>query len=269
MADYGERAGLAFRAAGLVIPPEAISFRVSFSETTHGLVEQETNPLPRLETDEQHRDGNRMRDSGPQGLARAAVSAAASEEAEQRGAPRVTVLIRAAKLICDEREFLCVVRDASESGISVRLFHPLPPVDSIVLEMPNGERHRLEAVWLEDAKAGFRFVDPLDFARFIENKSEYSKRSMRVNVRLDAVVRAVGRDLPVEVQNISQQGAQIRADGRLAIDEKLQLSGASMPAIEAKVRWRKDGVYGLVFEDTFQLGDLARFVARAQLGSLD
>ncbi len=45
---------------------------------------------------------------------------------EQRGAPRYTSLIRAAKLVCGQGEFVCVIRDVSATGVSLRTFHRLP-----------------------------------------------------------------------------------------------------------------------------------------------
>jgi len=41
--------------------------------------------------------------------------------AELRAAPRFTLLIRAAKLIADGREFLCIIRDASATGLKPKL----------------------------------------------------------------------------------------------------------------------------------------------------
>ena len=38
---------------------------------------------------------------------------------DQRGAPRYTSLIRAAKLVCGQGEFVCVIRDVSSTGVSV------------------------------------------------------------------------------------------------------------------------------------------------------
>ena len=40
--------------------------------------------------------------------------------ADQRAAPRFTLLIRAAKLVSAQGEFVCVIRDVSETGVSVR-----------------------------------------------------------------------------------------------------------------------------------------------------
>lgn len=45
---------------------------------------------------------------------------------DHRAAPRFTLLLRMAKLVCGPAEFLCIVRDVSETGASVKLFHPLP-----------------------------------------------------------------------------------------------------------------------------------------------
>jgi hypothetical protein len=38
--------------------------------------------------------------------------------------------------------------------------------------------------------------------------------------------------------------------------------------VRAKIRWRRDQRYGLVFEDTFTLGDFARMAAWLQAPAL-
>ena len=50
--------------------------------------------------------------------------------ADLRGAPRFALLLRVAKLVVNGRERFCVIRDASATGLKVRLFAPLPhPAD--------------------------------------------------------------------------------------------------------------------------------------------
>ena len=44
---------------------------------------------------------------------------ASSTGPEQRAAPRFISLIRAAKLVCGQGEFVCVIRDVSATGVSV------------------------------------------------------------------------------------------------------------------------------------------------------
>lgn len=208
-----------------------------------------------------------MHESVPQRMTAETAADSASAEGDFRAAPRVAVLIRAAKLISDQGEFLCVIRDASGTGISVRLFHPLPQMDGVTLEIPNGDKHRLETVWCDDDKAGFRFVDEVDFERLIANKGEFSKRAMRVNVHMDARIKHLGGKIDVEILNISQQGAQIATPERLALDQRVRLEGPGLPEIVAKVRWRRAGSYGLAFENIFQLAEMACIVANVQLAA--
>ncbi|AKH43180.1 PilZ domain protein [Croceibacterium atlanticum] len=158
-----------------------------------------------------------------------------------------------------------MVRDASESGVSVRLFHPLPQNCELTLEMANGDRHRLDRVWEEDDRAGFRFRDEIDIERIVENPSKYHKRAVRVNLELPVDVRCAGRVVKARMHNISQQGALISSPEHFSIDQRLRLEARGLPDIEAKVRWRRDSEYGLVFEDTFQFGDLARIAGSLQL----
>lgn len=73
-------------------------------------------------------------------------TAASPTGAELRAAPRFTLLIRAAKLIVDGSEFLCILRDASATGVKIRLFTPIPEHKSLAIELGTGERHEARLV---------------------------------------------------------------------------------------------------------------------------
>lgn len=192
-----------------------------------------------------------------------------SPYADQRGAVRHTLLIRAAKLIAPGGEYLCVIRDASETGASVRLFHPLPEEGNMLLELQNGDRHEVEIVWSNEDKAGLRFCGPVDVSRIIESPSRFSKRPVRLNVTCPARILASGTEYRVEVQDISQQGAKVGCDYRFPIDQRVILKADDIPNIHAKIRWRREDSCGLIFENTFQFGELARIVAVLQAKKSD
>ncbi|HSG35244.1 MAG TPA: PilZ domain-containing protein [Sphingomonadaceae bacterium] len=183
---------------------------------------------------------------------------------EQRISPRFTLLIRTAKLISASGEFLCVIRDASSTGVSIRTFHPLPHNEQLTLELPNGDQHAIERVWERDGSAGFRFSVPVDIDRLLQNKSRFPKRPVRLKLQLPALISCHGTTAGVVVRNLSQQGARIESPLRLALDQKLRLEADQLPIIQASVRWRKDNEYGLVFSDTFQFAELARLASRLQ-----
>lgn len=190
------------------------------------------------------------------------------DSAEQRTAPRFTLLIRAAKLIVDdEREFLCVIRDASISGLKIRLFNPLPDHKSLRIEMSNGDRYAVEQVWADGEYAGLQFLDEVGIERLLdESHGPFPKRQVRLRIRLDAVLHSGGEAVRVAFQDISQQGAGIECDKWLLMNELVRVETGVLPPIYAKVRWRSHPRYGLLFEQTFKLDELARIAAPLQTG---
>lgn len=187
-----------------------------------------------------------------------------SESGELRVAPRFTVLIRAAKLVCDAGEFLCVIRDVSQTGLSARIFHPLSDCGPVMIELQNGDQYAAELVWQKEGCAGFRFVQQVDVARLIEVPSRFARRAIRLNFAAPAEIIASLQATPVTIHDISQQGAKIEVSHQFSIDQRVKLRSEGLRDTSAKVRWRREGQYGLIFEETFQFGELARIVSQLQ-----
>jgi hypothetical protein len=185
-------------------------------------------------------------------------------DAEQRVARRYTPLIRTAKITGSAGEFLCVVSDISATGVSVRLFHPLPKEKGLKLEMPNGDQLPIDPVWVQEGRAGFRFESPVNLPRVLSGHSQWPKRPIRLNLDMPATLAGLTGRFDATIRNISLQGAQVECADRLAIEQRLRLSSKILPEIVTKVRWRNGRFYGLIFDTTFQFADLARVVAHAQ-----
>ena len=182
---------------------------------------------------------------------------------DRRAGPRVTVMIRPAKLIADNREFLCVVRDVSEGGLKLRLFHALPQHRHLTIEFENGERHAIQLIWQDGELAGCGFVGEVDLPRLIAaHQGPYPRRQPRLQVAVDAVLCTGGLRTPITMRDISQRGAAIDCPGWLMIDELVRIESSVLPTIHAKVRWRRPPRYGVVFEQTFRLEELALACAR-------
>ncbi|TAD73164.1 MAG: PilZ domain-containing protein [Sphingomonadales bacterium] len=192
--------------------------------------------------------------------------------AEQRAAPRFTLLIRAAKLVSTQGEFVCVIRDVSGTGVSVRLFHALPGCKEYALHMPAGAVYEISRVWQRDNEAGFTFTQPVEVERLVNESSDYPKRGLRLGLCFPVTINMLAGRFDAMVENISQQGARLTCDRMLAIDQTLRLEmpdhGGKPREVRAKVRWRRDSQYGLVFDDTFTLGDFARLAALLQAPAL-
>ncbi|MBX7481751.1 PilZ domain-containing protein [Qipengyuania qiaonensis] len=189
---------------------------------------------------------------------------ASASATDQRGAPRFTSLIRAAKLVCGQGEFVCVIRDVSATGVSLRTFHALPTDKAIALELQNGETYELEMVRSEGFDASYRFAAPISVDRLIYEDWSFPKRALRLNVMLPLTVSTLSGRSEAFTLNISQQGSRIECDQVFAIDQRVTIGCEHLPDIRCKVRWRRDANYGLVFEDTFSLREFAMFAVKIQ-----
>lgn len=194
-------------------------------------------------------------------------SAVVLPQGEQRATPRFALLLRSAKLVGPEGEYLCVVRDVSEAGLKLRLFHALPPGEHFALENASGERFPVDLVWEKDGEAGLRFVHPVDVGRFVAEEGPYPRRPVRIRVDQDASVISAGSDVPVRLIDLSRQGARIEAEPRLAIGLRLALQAPLLPPIEATVCWRRHPAHGLVFRQVLSPQELALATLRMQQGA--
>ena len=184
------------------------------------------------------------------------------ERGDKRGAARVTLLIRAAKIVHPGGEFLCVVHNVSETGVRLRLFHPLPVRSDLVLELPNGDRHAIERVWEEQGRAGFRFREPQDVPRLVACPGDFPRRPVRVGAKVPCTLILDDRRGRALLCNVSQHGAMIRSTERLSLYERLSLGIPGAREIAARVCWRRGDRHGLSFEDTLEYAELAAIVFR-------
>ncbi len=190
---------------------------------------------------------------------------AAPAGAELRATPRFTLLIRAAKLIADGREFLCILRDASATGFKARLFAPVPVHDDLAMELGNGDRFPIELVWARGDYAGFRFCDQVQVERLLdEAHASYPKRQVRLRVESDGLLHSGGETVRIALHDISQQGASITSDKWLLMNELVRIETGVTQPLYAKVRWRSHPRYGLIFEQTFKLDELGHLVLPLQ-----
>ncbi len=201
-------------------------------------------------------------------MIKSAVPEGSSSSADQRGAQRYTLLIRAAKIIANQGEFLCVIRDVSNTGVSVRLFHKLPQQGQLALELQSGEQFKIKRVWENPREAGFEFDHDVAVDRFISEVGEFPRRGLRLAIQFPVTVSSRGERYEAMVENISQQGARVVCKSLFAIDQNLTLEGEALEEVRSKVRWRSQGHYGVVFDDTFSLSQFATLAARLQAPAL-
>lgn len=182
--------------------------------------------------------------------------------ADLRGAPRFALMLRSAKLIADGTEFLCIIRDVSETGVKLRLFHAAPRAELMMIETASGQHYPMNLVWEANGEAGFRFLKPIDVEAFVKESGPYPKRPLRLRVQHPATVRMGNQSHDATILDISRQGARIAISTKLAIGQKFWLEADELPLFEATVCWRRVPEYGLVFGQLMGLEELAQRAER-------
>jgi hypothetical protein len=186
---------------------------------------------------------------------------------DARQSPRFAILIRSAKLVTGVGEFLCIVRDISETGIRLRFFHPIPHAAAASLALPTSESIGLVKVWENGEQAGFRFHEPIDVENFVAEEGPFPKRPLRLNIPLTAAIRFGDQAHAAMVHDISQHGARVNTSAALALGQTVFLEAEGWPGVYATVCWRRNGSYGVVFRTQFSLREFAIRAAQAQLGN--
>lgn len=181
-----------------------------------------------------------------------------------RASPRFALLLRVARLVGTRGDYLCIVRDVSETGVKLKLFHTLPGERRLLLEVASGERMAMEMVWEHNGEAGFRFDRPIDVLQFIAEAGPYPKRPIRLDVDQPARITVAGAVVDARLRNLSRQGARIETDLHLAIGQQLRIVADELPEFEGTVCWRDQPAYGLVFRQLMGVEELALRAFRMQ-----
>lgn len=189
-----------------------------------------------------------------------------ASHADQRGAERVAVMIRTAKLVSAAGEFLCIVRDVSATGVRLKLFHDLPGDVRLALQLANGASYSLDMVWQECGQAGFRFCQTIDVEAFVHGHSGETHHPIRLCLHVPVFLAAGGMEDVVTLTGLSQQGADFESARHLAVGEPVKLWCDGHSGLIGTICSRSGGGYGVVLRNHFGIGELAELVADLQLG---
>lgn len=189
---------------------------------------------------------------------------AAPDPAEHREAPRSSLMLRTAKVVCQSGEYPCLVRDVSATGVGLRFFHAAPPEARIFLELANGAIHPIERAWANGHEAGYRAASAIDVAEFIAEPSPHHHRAIRFRLERPVLVTVDGRDCRARLLDVSRTGAKLRTDTHWAVQAFVRFDFAGFPVRYGHVLWRKQTEHGIVFQDAMPLDELARHLLVAQ-----
>lgn len=190
--------------------------------------------------------------------------------AECRAAKRHLLLYRTAKLRMGSREFLCLLRNVSQTGFAIRVLGDIRIEPTCVVELANEVTYPAHLAWQQGDSAGFQFDNPVDVQGFITPIHKFRPRPIRLNVNCQAWISTGQAKSEVHLIDISAAGAKLRATQKLYPGDVVQLSLEGLGSMMATVRWSNGKAVGLMFKEPLKFAQLAEWsTARAAVQQAD
>lgn len=200
--------------------------------------------------------------AGVRGIARVSQSKPGIRS-ERRGEKRHLALLRVALLHTGASNDLCVVKNISASGLAVRVYRDLASGAKVRIEFRSGESLEGSVVWKRDEDVGIAFPKTIDVEAVLASTwtiQPGKRRNLpRIELSCDGRLKRGTETHAVVLQDISQGGARVRI-GRLVDPGAVVLSLPGLPPMCGVVRWARDTLVGISFNECISFETLARWI---------
>ena len=175
----------------------------------------------------------------------------------RRSDQRHLTLFRVGALTIDGRRELCLIKNISSGGMSIRPYCALATGTPVVIELKSGMSVPGTVAWIDDGTAGVEFDEPVDVIDVLSAADDGPRPRMpRIEIDCYATVRDGASIHRFRVCDISQGG--VKLVGALSADSAADLA-VTLPGLApqaASLRWSSDGHVGLTFNRLLALPEL-------------
>lgn len=182
---------------------------------------------------------------------------------DRRSSLRQHLVYRVAKLVNGDREILCVVRNVSKTGVSVRTFGEIELPDRMEVTLANGQGMPVEKIWQDGEVVSFQLCNPMPTETFLNPAQSYlHKRGLRLRIAEPVTVIDDWGAADGWLVDISVNGAKITVPKLLTVHHEVRLDIPGLGPVAARVCWTKPDTAGLCFNDSFSFSELAEWSGR-------
>jgi len=176
---------------------------------------------------------------------------------DRDGNSRKALVLRTAKVICLSGEYLCLIRELSEIGLSLRYLHTVPDDERIILQLANGLTFPIERVWTGRKQAGYRFTRAIEIDEFLSESTPHECRPIRISLTAPATITAGQIVSRVHLKDLSREGAQFESEADHKVGMLASFEALGLPQRLGEVRWRDGTLFGMRFQHPLTLQQLA------------
>lgn len=188
----------------------------------------------------------------------------AARAVDRRRDIRHLTILRVGAVVVGDRRELCLVRNISAGGLMAIVYTQLASGDRLAIELKTDHQIPGQVTWVRDSTIGVAFDEKIDVAEVLSHSAlldnGWRPRMPRVPVDRLATLRAGARTYWVSTRDISQGGVKVEADQPMEIGGETVVTLENFRPITGVVRWRKDNVVGISFNQVIPFHELGRWL---------
>jgi len=191
---------------------------------------------------------------------------------DQRADERLLALLPVARLVADDWQDLCRIRNISAGGMMAEATQRHVAGCGLIIELNSNQRIGGTLVWVRDTTLGIKFDQNIDIREILANRRPrigFRPRPARLEIACTATVKIGSLYHRVEVRDVSLGGIKVRLLDPRCLGKDVIVTVESLRAIKGNVRWHRDGMAGIVFDRPLAFDELAEWLGkRIEVASL-
>nr|WP_281397068.1 PilZ domain-containing protein [Sphingobium boeckii] len=202
-----------------------------------------------------------MSQANPKLIIEDALSLQAAED--RRQGERYLSIMRVGKLVKQDAQELCVIRNISSGGLMAHVTAHHAIGDRIEIELKSDVRLSGEVVWVKDGNIGVRFDGEVEVSDILTHRpgaDGRKSRAPRLEVHGKAVLKCDDLQCNAEIRDISQGGMKVDVAQALIAGRDIVIKVKGLETMKGVVRWCREGQAGLAFLRPIPFDALTRWL---------
>lgn len=202
-----------------------------------------------------------MSTAKPTSIAEDAADLMAAED--RRRGERYLSIMRVGKLVKQDAQELCVIRNISSGGLMAHVTAPHAIGDRIEIELKSDARLVGEIVWVKDGNIGVRFDGEVEVSDILTHRpgaDGRKARAPRLEIHGEAKLRIEDMQCSAIIRDISQGGMKVDVADPLIAGRDIVIKVKGLETMTGVVRWCREGQAGLAFLRPIPFDALTRWL---------
>jgi hypothetical protein len=191
---------------------------------------------------------------------------------ERRTDDRLLAILPAAKLVSENANYICRIKNISAGGLMAEVMCPLEVGAQVYIELNSEQRIPGQVVWTRAGSLGIKFDLDIDLRELLANRSQrrgLRPRPPRLQVTCGATVQIGKLFYNADVHDISLGGMKVAINDWQCAGRDVIVTVESLRPVRGRVRWYREGNAGIVFDKPLTFQELAEWMGkRLEVASL-